>query len=109
VVEILSHKDPRVRVVLGLARGADAAGEATDAGLRVPMGVDELAASVGLHRTTVEEVLQRLVRVRVVRPAEGDGWIVPDVQRLYEFAELLEPRHAAGTTTEPPEGYQGGD
>lgn len=104
VVEILSHRDPRVRVVLGLARAADATGEATAAGLRVPMGADEFAASVGLDRTTVEEVLLRLARVRVVRPADGGGWIVPDVQRLYEFAELLEPRRAAGAMSEAPPG-----
>ena len=65
VVEILSHHDPRVRVVLGLARAADATGEATAAGLRVPMSADEFAASVGLD--TRDGTLRGRIRWR----AEG--------------------------------------
>jgi len=92
-VEILSHHDPRIRVVLGLARAADAGGEpAGPEGVRVPLRLDELAASVGLDAAVVEEVLQRLARVRIVRAHASGGWIVPDVQRLEEFAELLDPR-----------------
>ncbi len=104
-VEILSHHDPRIRVVLGLVRAADESGEpAGTEGLRVPLRLDELAASVGLEPPVVEEVMLRLARVRVLRAHPEGGWVVPDVHRLQEFAELLESRRAAGSSLSDPPG-----
>jgi hypothetical protein len=46
---------------------------------------------VGLDVATVQSVIDRLVRVRLVRPAtEVDGWLLPDPSQLYAFVDALE-------------------
>lgn len=92
-IEILLQHDPRLRVILGLARAADEQGQQGDDGVRVLMSVNDLAQAVGLDPAVVTEVIKRLLRVKVIQslsPEEGDGWRVPDVEKLQEFLEFLE-------------------
>ncbi len=92
-IEILLQHDPRLRVILGLARAADEQGQRGDDGVRVLMSVNDLAQAVGLDPAVVGEVIKRLLRVKVIQalaPEEGDGWRVPDVEKLQEFLEFLE-------------------
>lgn len=102
LIEILLQQDPRLRVVLGLARAAEELGVAVEGGgVRVPMQVEELAGAVGLDEGTVADVLERLTRVRVIGSLGSAGWLVPDVQRLHEFAELLEHQRARSSRPLP--------
>ncbi|HKQ67943.1 MAG TPA: Crp/Fnr family transcriptional regulator [Polyangiaceae bacterium] len=89
LVEILMHHDPRVRVIRGLERWADAAGEASEKGVKIGLTTAELADDVGVDRVIADEVIARLKRLRLLQ--EGDGtFFISDVNRLEEFLEFLE-------------------
>jgi CRP-like cAMP-binding protein len=89
LVEILMHKDPKARVMLGLARHADAFGEHTDDGIRVRTTAAEIAHEVGVPREVADEVMRQLHRLRLVTEEEG-SLLVADVDRLQDFLEFLE-------------------
>jgi CRP/FNR family transcriptional regulator, cyclic AMP receptor protein len=89
LVEILMHRDPKARVMLALARHADAFGEHTDAGIRVRTTAVDIAREVGVDPSISEEVMARLRRLHLVTEEEG-SIIVADVARLQDFLEFLE-------------------
>jgi CRP/FNR family transcriptional regulator, cyclic AMP receptor protein len=89
LVEILMHRDPKARVMLALARHADAFGEHTEAGIRVRTTTLGLAKEVGVDVSVAEEVMARLCRLRLVTEDEG-SIVVADVGRLQDFLEFLE-------------------
>src|SRR5262249_54908184 len=89
LVEILMHKDPKARVMLALSRHADAFGEHIADGIRVRTTSADLAAEVGVELAVAEEVMARLVRLRLVTEEPG-GLVVADVGRLRDFLEFLE-------------------
>jgi CRP-like cAMP-binding protein len=89
LVEILMHHDPRVRVILGLERWADASGQIDEKGVKIGITAAELAEDVGVDGAVAEEVLSRLKRLKLLE--EGDGALfVADVGRLQDFLEFLE-------------------
>jgi CRP-like cAMP-binding protein len=92
LVEILMHRDPKARVMLALARHADAFGEQTETGTRVRTTAIELAREVGVEREVADEVLARLRRLHLVSEEES-SIIVSDVGRLQDFLEFLEVPH----------------
>jgi CRP-like cAMP-binding protein len=96
LIEILLQQDPRVRVILGISRVAEEFGVKTDDGVLVPSTSWELASQIGLEEAKVDEVMARLVRLRIVEPAEGGGWLVREPTRLQEFLEFLEMREKVG-------------
>jgi CRP-like cAMP-binding protein len=89
LVEILMHRDPKARVMLALARHADAFGEPVDDGIRVRTTPEELAREVGVDLAVALEVMTRLRRLRLVSEDET-SIIVADVGRLQDFLEFLE-------------------
>jgi CRP/FNR family cyclic AMP-dependent transcriptional regulator len=89
LVEILMHKDPKARVMLALARHADAFGEHTETGTRVRTTALELAREVGVEDAVAEEVMARLRRLHLITEEET-SIIVADVTRLQDFLEFLE-------------------
>jgi CRP-like cAMP-binding protein len=89
LVEILMHRDPKARVMLALARHADAFGEHTEAGIRVRTTAADIAREVGVDEAVSEEVMARLRRLRLVTEEEG-SMIVADVDRLQDFLEFLD-------------------
>jgi CRP/FNR family transcriptional regulator, cyclic AMP receptor protein len=89
LLEILMHKDPKARVMLALARHADAFGEHTEDGIRVRTTTADLAREVGVELEVAAEVMERLRRMRLVN--EEESWlVVADVGRLQDFLEFLE-------------------
>lgn len=96
-IDILSRADPRARVILGLARAGEEYGERVEGGVRLAISADDLASMVGLDVATVQSVIDRLVRVRLVRPAEEDGWLLPDPAQLQAFVDALERPTAEGS------------
>ncbi len=96
LIEILMQQDPRVRVILGLSRIAEEFGERRPDGVYVPSSVADLATEVGLAEEQVDEVMTRLVRLRIVQPLDEGGWMVRDPNRLQEFLEFLEMREKFG-------------
>jgi CRP/FNR family cyclic AMP-dependent transcriptional regulator len=89
LVEILMHKDPKARVMLALARHADAFGEHTETGIRVRTTALSLAREVGVDETIAQEVMARLRRLHLIAEEES-SIIVADVGRLQDFLEFLE-------------------
>ncbi len=89
-IDILSRADPRARVILGMARAAEEYGERADGHVRLALSAEDLASMVELDTATVSEIVARMVRVRLIRAADGDGWLLPDPTRLHAFVEALE-------------------
>ncbi len=96
LIEILMHKDPKARVILGLSREASVAGDPTSDGtIRLPLDAAGLAQQVGLAQEQVDAVLARVMRLGMVR-ADAGGLIITDVERLHEFLEFLEMQEKFG-------------
>lgn len=92
LIDVLMHRDPKARVILGLSRQADMIGRPRDDGaIVVPITKEDLAEEVGLEVAEVDEVIARLVRLRIVQE-DKSGIVVSEMQRLDEFLEFLEMR-----------------
>ncbi len=88
-IDVLLHRDPRVRVVLALARIADEFGARGSDGLEVPVSHGEIADTVCVPEAEVTRILERLARVRLVSPLPNGSYLVPEVPRMHEFAAHL--------------------
>lgn len=96
LIEVLMHRDPKARVILGLSRQAEMVGEQQEDGsVLVPIQRAELAAEIGLTEEETDEVVKRLSRLKIVAAIE-QGYLVSDVGRLAEFLEFLEMREKFG-------------
>ncbi len=96
LIDILMHKDPKARVILGLSREAEYSGEPMeDGGVRVPLNHAGLARQVGLPVKEVESVLARLFRLGILEDDE-QGFRIPDTLRLHEFLEFLQMQEKFG-------------
>ncbi len=110
LVQILLNPDPQARVLLALQRHADAFGQQTPEGIRVHVSAEDIALQVGVPQKQVEDVLNRLRRLRIVRQGgtdsletpvpEANALIIADVGRLHEFLELVEMPRKFGETDE---------
>lgn len=89
LIEILMHTDPKARVMLALARLADAFGETTEDGIRIRTTAADIAREVGVDEAMASEVIARLRRLRLVSE-EAEAIVVADVGRLQDFLEFLE-------------------
>lgn len=89
LIEILMHTDPKARVMLALARLADAFGERTEDGIRIRTTAADIAREVGVDEAMASEVIARLRRLRLVSE-EAEAIVVADVGRLQDFLEFLE-------------------
>ncbi|MFN7698302.1 MAG: Crp/Fnr family transcriptional regulator [Deltaproteobacteria bacterium] len=101
LIEVLLHRDPKARVILGLARQVERAGEEREGGaIFVPMEREELATEVGVSLAESSEVLQRLCRLQIAEESVDElgrlGFLVHDARRLREFLEFLEMREKFG-------------
>lgn len=96
LIDILMHRDPKARVILGLAREAEHAGRTEkDGRVVVPLDREGLANQVGLGVDEIQGVLNRLARLSIIEETE-DGFIIPDILRLHEFLEFLQMREKFG-------------
>jgi CRP-like cAMP-binding protein len=92
LIEVMMHRDPKARLILGLSRQAQIIGEARDDGaVVVPLSDEELAGELGLTATEVGEVVKRLARLRILE-RQPDGIVILDQVRLHDFLEFLELR-----------------
>ena len=93
LIDILMHRDPKARVILGLAHEAEYNGEqSSDGSTLVPIDATALGNQIGLEPAEVSVVLQRLGRLKIVEETP-EGFIrIPDTMRLHEFLEFLQMR-----------------
>lgn len=103
LVQILLHRDPKARVMLGLKRHAETDGQQTEAGIVLNLTAEALAAEVGADLEDVTDVLYRLRRLRILSEGPEEGTIVvADIGGLLEFMEFLEmPRKFEKKTATP--------
>ncbi len=80
LVEMLLHRDPRVRVVIALARLAEEFG--ADDGSALPLATSEIARAAGLSDDDTAPVLRRLARVRLLSTLDDGTWVVPPATTL---------------------------
>jgi CRP/FNR family transcriptional regulator, cyclic AMP receptor protein len=87
-IENLLLKDPNSRLVhflLNMAKKAQPQGEEP---INVDLTVKELAGKVGLELEQVNDVLNKLIRAKLVQIVDT-GLIIHNVQKLREFLEFL--------------------
>ncbi|MCB9599112.1 MAG: Crp/Fnr family transcriptional regulator [Sandaracinus sp.] len=96
LIDLLMHRDPKARVILGLAHEAEFNGIPEDDG-SIVVHLDEagLANQIGLGVEEVQSVLKRLDRLNIVA-VTPEGFRIPDVMRLHEFLEFLQMREKFG-------------
>jgi len=93
LIAILTKRDPKTRVILGLMREAELRGfpgEDEDS-VVISRDLDDLSEELGIGRHETDEAIGRLIRVGVVKPV-SDGLQVASVARLNEFLSFLEER-----------------
>ncbi|CAN92941.1 hypothetical protein sce2782 [Sorangium cellulosum So ce56] len=92
LVEILMHRDPKARVMLALARHAEAFGEETPEGIRVRSSPEDIAREVDVEQETVDEVMKRLRRLKLLSygPPAPAAIMVTDMRRFRDFIEFLD-------------------
>lgn len=93
-IENLLLKDPNSRVVHFLINTAKKVTEHGD-GINVDLTVKELAGKVGLELEPVNDVLNKLIRAKLVQITET-GLVIHNVQKLREFLEFLGMREKFG-------------
>ncbi|CAN5154072.1 hypothetical protein BH09MYX1_BH09MYX1_30160 [soil metagenome] len=110
LVQILLNPDPQARVLLALQRHAETFGQQTEDGIRVYVSAEDLALEVGVPMRQVEDVINRLRRLRIVRQGSpmsleapvpsASALVIADVGRLHEFLELVEMPRKFGEADE---------
>ncbi len=93
-IENLLLRDSNSRVVHFLTHAAKKGAQQPD-GVLIEMTVKELASKIGLDLEPVNDVLNKLIRSKLVRIVEN-GLVVHDVQKLREFLEFLEMKEKFG-------------
>jgi len=94
-IENLLHQDYNSRVVHFLAHSASKTGRQIDQGIAVDLTQKELASKVGLDNHVVDDVVNKLIRAKLVSIIET-GLVVQNVERLREFLEFLEMKEKFG-------------
>ncbi len=95
-IENLLLKDHNSRVVHYLAHIASRQGkQVPEGGTSVEITVKELAGKIGLDLDPVNEVLNKLIRSKLVKLTDS-GLIIQDVNKLREFLEFLEMKEKFG-------------
>ena len=95
-LEILLHREPRARVILGLSSLARDRGEQTADGVIVKVSPEELADHCGLDVHMAMDALKRLERAKMIAPAGAGAVIVRDVARVQQFLDYLEMKERYG-------------
>ena len=93
LITILTKRDPKTRVLLGLMREAERRGEpgSEPESVIIRFDFDEMAEELGLKRAELDEVVARIGRVGLAQAVEG-GLELAGVARLNEFLSFLEER-----------------
>ena len=90
-VELLLLRDADMRVVQCLWQMSDTVTPIDEVGVEIPMTVEQLAGRVGLEPDEVAKVVERLAENKLL-VRRDEGFLVPEVGRLFDFLEFLEMR-----------------
>jgi len=93
-IENLLLKDHNSRVVHFLCHATKKGTQQAD-GVLVTMNVKDVAGKIGLELDSVNDVLNKLIRSKLVRIVEN-GLVIQEVPKLREFLEFLEMKEKFG-------------
>ncbi len=93
LIAILTKRDPKTRMILGLMREAEQRGfpGADQDAVVIARDLDDLAEELGLQRAEADDVIGRLIRVGIAKPVP-DGIEIASIARLNDFLSFLEER-----------------
>ncbi|MEZ0312842.1 MAG: Crp/Fnr family transcriptional regulator [Myxococcota bacterium] len=94
-IENLLLRDHNSRVVHFLSHIAAKQGTQTAEGLQLEITLKDIASKIGLEIEPVNEVMNKLIRSRLVKLTET-GVVIHDVNKLREFLEFLEMKEKFG-------------
>ncbi|OGQ88652.1 MAG: cyclic nucleotide-binding protein [Deltaproteobacteria bacterium RIFOXYA12_FULL_58_15] len=94
-IENLLLRDHNSRVVHILTHLANKQGRPCDEGIAVDVAVKDLASKIGIEVEPVNEVLNKLIRAKLIKINET-GVVIQDVAKLREFLEFLEMKEKFG-------------
>ena len=94
-IENLLLRDHNSRVVHFLSHIAVKQGQQTADGLQLEISLKEIAAKIGLDIDPVNEVMNKLIRARLVKLTDT-GLVIQDVAKMREFLEFLEMKEKFG-------------
>jgi hypothetical protein len=93
-------RDPKARVLLALARHAEAFGEECELGLRVRTTTSEIAREVAVDEKLARDMMKRIHRLGIAEE-QGEFIIVTELARLQDFLEFLETARAPDASVPP--------
>jgi CRP/FNR family transcriptional regulator len=93
LIAVLTKRDPRTRVILGLLREAELHGQpgSTPDSVVVRRDLEEMAEELGVKRGELDEAITRMIRVGAVRPVV-EGLELASPGRLNDFLSFLEDK-----------------
>jgi CRP/FNR family transcriptional regulator, cyclic AMP receptor protein len=93
LITILTKRDPRTRVIMGLLREAEQNGVPSSSpdSVIVTRDLDELSDELGIQRAELDEAVTRMIRVGVLTPTP-EGLEIKSAAKLNEFLTFLESR-----------------
>lgn len=94
-IENLLLRDHNSRVVHFLANIAGKFGKKTGDGIAIDLTVKDLAGKVGLEVEPVNDVLNKLIRSKLLKITEA-GLVIQNIEKLEEFLEFLEMKEKFG-------------
>jgi len=94
-IENLLLRDHNSRVVHFLTHTSTRIGRQTADGVAIDISVKDLAGKVGLDPEPVNDVLNKLIRAKLMKITET-GVVIQDVSKLREFLEFLEMKEKFG-------------
>lgn len=94
LITILTKRDPKTRVILGLIREAEerSGSGSTDEARVIRRNQGEFAEELGVKLAELEDVLARLTRIGIATPRPDGSLELAGVARLTEFLGFLEAR-----------------
>ncbi|MFN7132567.1 MAG: Crp/Fnr family transcriptional regulator [Myxococcales bacterium] len=95
-IENLLLRDANSRVVHYLAHSADTRGKEGPDGIRIELALNELPSVLGIPDEQLREVLQKLLKAKIVSRLGDDGVTVPSAKKLREYLEFLEMKEKFG-------------
>lgn len=94
-LEMMSFKDANRKVVYAVVNAADKGQQQDDGSVLVRLSVGDIASMTGLDVPKVNEVVQKLVGAKLLKPHE-EGYLVPDKNKLFKFLEFLAMKEQFG-------------
>jgi CRP/FNR family transcriptional regulator, cyclic AMP receptor protein len=96
MAEILSHRDPRIRVVWALTRLSEEFNTGAPGSVALPFTIADIACTANVSEEETARLIQRLERAHIIAAAGKDGYSVVSTSTLRDFLVALDREVRAG-------------